>query len=74
MKVRNKPLFWTGLAFIIVQMAGIALFGLSFLSYDWLTKKVLVLILGISGAILYIGLSFILIYFGLKDDKPKKKK
>ena len=68
MKIRNKPLFWTGLSFQIIQIAIVGIYGLTLLSWAWFTHKIFILIILASAWLLFNGLSIVMMYFGLKRD------
>ena len=71
MKIQSKPLFYTGLLFQIIQLSIFAILGLSLLNWDWVTLKLVKIVLCISILILYNGLSALMIIFGIKEDNMK---
>ena len=73
MKVRNKPMFWTGLVFQIIQLSGLVIFGLTLLNWDWVTKQVVMSALIILAILMYNGVSGSLMYLGLRKENQNRK-
>ncbi len=74
MKIQNKPLFWTGFTLQIIPLTILGIFGLAMLNWDWITIKLAKVVLVILGMILYEGLVFVMMYFGLKRDPSDVEK
>jgi len=71
-KIKNKPLFWTGLSFQIIQFSVIGIIALTLLDWSWFTLNVLKGILVVSAILFYNGISLTLIFSGLKFKRKKK--